>query len=122
MNNIKYIRLFRKCGITVNPNGSEDHEINIAGPPNYRGPSSLTPIQEESLVEAAGMERQFDSDNSDINSGSRDLDRVILGDEVKIMTCLELSTEQKRRLLRLYKLKYGTHIRCEVEPRDFGLK
>lgn len=34
---------FRKCRITVNPNGSEDSEINICGLENYRQTTEMLP-------------------------------------------------------------------------------
>ena len=55
--------------------------LRIAGLQNYRGPSVLNLFQipgEESVVETIGMGQQFDSDDSDIDSVSSELDKVIL--------------------------------------------
>ena len=62
-NNCNYIRSFKKSGITVNPDGSEDEEINIACLPNYRGPPTTSLNTQLTLVDCScARERQFDSD------------------------------------------------------------
>lgn len=66
---------FKKCSITVNLDGAEDHAINIADLSNYRGPSitSFNSLPPATVVDSGAIERQFDSESdlySDSESGS----------------------------------------------------
>ena len=65
------IRSFKKCGISVNPDDSEDEVINIAGLPNYRGPTVTRENTLATVVDTTrATERLFDSDDSDLSDSN----------------------------------------------------
>jgi len=60
-------RSFRKCGITVAIDGSEDHDINIRGLVNYQVQLSVTTSDMDPL-DPSGSDSGSDSDESTTSS------------------------------------------------------
>ena len=60
-------RSFRKCGITVAIDGSEDHDINIRGLDNYRADSPMPSSNTMDTSDTSGS----DSDSNESTTSSR---------------------------------------------------
>ena len=73
---IKHIvtRGFKKCGINVALDSSEDHLVNIEGIPGYKFPSGRNADAEYALVDDSSDSDDSNDDNDDPPAGDTDND------------------------------------------------